>query len=325
MAPDQHTVTCAICGKEMVLPPGPERAKARCTACGAPLRPQAATDAKHSRQAPAPQAKSPVAAAQGTPVTCAVCGKQMIIPPGYENRKARCSACGTEIGALSPLGDLDQAVRPNLDPLAAPGLGAPQHQASPGGSTVTCATCGNQMAIPPGQSAANMRCSACGTALAAASPLAGLERTTASTKKHTDQVRNSKWADVREALLPGLLWGMLGSLVGGVPLVGYKVVQIQRTGEQLTVIAYIAWANIAILIGFVLCMTWVVVRKAAIGPVASAALCAGLSLILGTFFYFFEWALLAPPDLNVLENAVVCVLGGGFTGVIVHYTIAYFE
>jgi len=249
----------------------------------------------------------------------------MVIPPGYENRKARCSACGTEIGALSPLEELDQGGRPNLDPLAAPDLGPHPADAAPGGNTVTCAICGNQMVIPSGQSVANMRCSACGTALGAVSPLADLEKGAAPAKKRPAYIRTSKWADVREALLPGVLWGILGSIVGGVPLVGYKLAQSQRTGETLTVMAYIAWADIAILIGFVLCTTWVVIRKAAIGPVASAALCTCLSLILGTFFYFFEWALLAPPDLNVLENAVVCVLGGGFTGVIVHYTIAYFE
>ena len=335
MAPDPHTVKCAICGKEIVLPPGPERAKARCTACGSPLGAQAAPDAEHTRQAPprraqrppATQTNQPVApASQGTLVTCAVCGKQMVIPPGYENRKARCSACGTEIGALSPLEELDQGGRPNLDPLAAPDLGPAPDEAARGGNTVTCAICGKQMVIPPGQSVANMRCSACGTALGAASPLADLERGGSVPKKRPEFIRTSKWDDVREALLPGVLWGILGSIVGGVPLVGYRLAQSQRTGETLTVMAYLAWADIAILIGFVLCTTWVVVRKAAIGPVASAALCACLTVILGTFFYFFEWAALqTPPDLNVLENAVVCVLGGGFTGVIVHYTIAYFE
>lgn len=334
MAPDQHNVKCAICGKAAVLPQGPDRLKARCTACGSPLAAQAPPEPPNASappprpaQRPAPPGRAPPAtpAAQGTQVTCAVCGKQMVIPHGYENRKARCTACGTEIGALSPLEVLDQPGRPNLDPLAAPDLPPHPADAPPAANTVICAICGKQMEVPSGQSAANMRCSACGTALGAPSPLADLNPPASAPKKRPAYTTTSKWADVREALLPGVLWGILGSIVGGVPMLAYRIVEARRMTEALPVAATIAFAGTGASIGFVLCTTWVIVRKAALGPVASTALCGGLSLILGTFFYVFEWAFVAPSDFGLLLNAVVCTMAGGITGLALHYTIAYFE
>jgi hypothetical protein len=90
-----------------------------------------------------------------------------------------------------------------------------------------------------------------------------------------------------------------------------------KMGESFTVKTFFANADTGILVGFVLCSSWTIIRRLSAGPFLGLLVGAGVSVSVGILCHVLEANLVATPNASVLTTAVVALLGGSVVGLII--------
>ena len=188
---------------------------------------------------------------------------------------------------------------------------------SPAQRTIQCGICGHEMAIPPGYENVAGRCRICGGTVSATDspPASRLDDTIRSARPKPQPTFAENLKKVRIAALHGLVGGALGALAGGIVMSVFFFLR-GNTGEQTTIAAFFASADPGILAGFVICSSWAVIRRLALGPLMGLLVGASVGLVMGTLMYVMESALVASPDMRVWAAALLSLLGGGVVGFI---------
>lgn len=193
---------------------------------------------------------------------------------------------------------------------------------SPAQKTIQCGICGHEMAIPPGYENVAGRCRICGGTVSATEspPASRLDDTIRSARPQPQPTSAENLRKVRIAALHGLVVGALGALAGGIVMAVFFFLR-GKTGEQTTISAFFASADTGILAGFVICSSWAVIRRLALGPLMGLLAGASVGLVTGTLMHVMESALLTPPDMPVWAAVLLSLLGGGVVGFILGETV----
>ena len=202
------------------------------------------------------------------------------------------------------------------------GIGEGCATMSPAQKTIQCGICGHEMAIPPGYENVVGRCRICGGTVSATEspPASRLDDTIRSARPKPQPTSAENLRKVRIAALQGLVVGALGALAGGVVITVFYFLR-GHTGEQATIAAFFASADPGILAGFVICSSWAVIRRLALGPLMGLLVGASVGLVMGTLMHVMESALVAPPEVRVWVAGLLSLLGGGVVGFILGETV----
>ena len=193
---------------------------------------------------------------------------------------------------------------------------------SPAQKTIQCGICGHKMVIPPGYENVAGRCRICGGTVSATEspPASRLDDTIRAARPKPQPTSAENLRKVRSAALHGLVGGALGALVGGIVMAVFFFLRGQA-GEQTTIVTFFASADPGILAGFVICSSWAVIRRLALGPLMGLLVGASVGLVMGTLMHVMESALVAPPEMPVWAAVLLSLLGGGVVGFILGETV----
>ena len=182
---------------------------------------------------------------------------------------------------------------------------------------VVCPGCGYVMRIPPEYANTLGRCGKCGATVNEQPLIPAVDLSDLDRPARKPPVAAAKPASelLGRVLVRGMLMGLAGAAAGGSALAAYFTIR-RPSGQAVTASTLFANAYTGLVLGFTVCLLYVLVKHLKWGPFKAAIGGLFICVISSTLMYVIEARFVTSSDTGILSEIVVAGLAGGVSGLV---------